>query len=183
MAACALKIPQRVTAAAIVSGMGILDMPPGPIAGMSPSDRQTWWLARRTPWLLRLLMRILARNVRRDPDLSFIKSTLPESDKEAIERPEVTRLFRESILEAFRQGTRGPARDYTIAARPWGFRLQDISMTVHLWHGEDDKNVPPIMARHVASSIPNCQARFLPGEGHFSLIGNHIEEILTVLTS
>jgi hypothetical protein len=56
-------------------------------------------------------------------------------------------------------------------------------MKVHLWHGEIDKNAPLALAQYVASAIPDCDARFLPEEGHFSLIGNHIEEILTVLTS
>lgn len=180
--ACALKIPQRLTSTAIVCSMGILDMPGG-VVGMAKSDRQTWWLAGKVPWLWRLIVRILLPRRLRNPDLAFVKSNLPESDKKNLEQAEVTRLVRESLLEAIREGTRGAAWDYTILARPWGFRLQDISMKVHLWHGESDINVPPSMARYIADTIPNCQARFVPGEGHFSLVGNYIEEILTVLTS
>jgi len=104
-------------------------------------------------------------------------------DRMALERAGGPQLLRETILEAVRFGTRGVARDYTILARPWGFRLQEISMEVHLWHGESDKNWPSAIARYVASAIPSCQARFLPEEGHFTLSGNHIEEILTILTS
>jgi pimeloyl-ACP methyl ester carboxylesterase len=182
VAACAFRIPQRLTTAAIVSGMGTLDMP-RTIVSMSQSARRSLWLAGRAPWLFRLVLKIFPRNLHRDPDVSFIKSTLPEPDRMTWERPGVTRVFRESMLEAFRRGTRGVARDYAILARPWGFQLQDISMEVYLWHGESDKDVPPAMARYVASAIPNCHAEFLPEEGHFSLLGNHIEEILTVLTS
>jgi pimeloyl-ACP methyl ester carboxylesterase len=183
VSACAFKIPQRLNAAAIVSGMGTLDMPQ-PIIGMSQSDIQEWWLARRTPWLWRLIVRImLPRRLRHDPDYSYVKTGVTESDRAALELPEVTRIIRESAVEAIRQGTRGVAMDYTVIARSWGFRLQDIPMEVHLWHGDDDRNAPPAMARYVADAIPNCRARFLPGEGHFDLIGNHIEEILTVLTS
>jgi len=183
VAACAFKIPQRLTAAAIVSGGGTFDMPQ-PIEGIPKSYLQMSWLARRIPWLHRLVVKILLpRQLLRDPDYSSLKATLPEVDRMALERPGGTQLLRESILEAVRCGTRGVATDYAILWRPWGFRLQDISIEVHLWHGESDKNVPPAMARYVASAIPSCQARFLPEEGHFSLAGNHIEEILTILTS
>jgi hypothetical protein len=37
------------------------------------------------------------------------------------------------------------------------------------------------MGRHLAAVIPQCQARFLPEEGHFSLPVNHMEEILRIL--
>jgi hypothetical protein len=38
-----------------------------------------------------------------------------------------------------------------------------------------------ILGRHLAAVIPQCQARFLPEEGHFSLPVNHMEEILRIL--
>jgi pimeloyl-ACP methyl ester carboxylesterase len=53
-AACAYKIPQWLSAAGIVSGLGPLDAP-GATEGMAKSDRQTYDLARKTPWLLRPL--------------------------------------------------------------------------------------------------------------------------------
>lgn len=61
-------------------------------------------------------------------------------------------------------------------SNPWGFRLEDISMPVCLWHGEADANVSLSAARHVADTIPSCQATFLPGEGHWLFL-RHWEEI------
>jgi len=58
VAACAFKIPQRLTAAAIVSGMVTLDTPES-FTTVSQSDRQELGLARRLPWLFRLVVRIL----------------------------------------------------------------------------------------------------------------------------
>jgi pimeloyl-ACP methyl ester carboxylesterase len=83
--------------------------------------------------------------------------------------------------EVFRSGTRGVALDYALNVKPWGFELEDISTEIHLWHGEDDTIVPPAMGRYLAKTIPNCHARFLPGEGHFSLLPNYAVEILQVL--
>ncbi len=45
-------------------------------------------------------------------------------------------------------------------ARPWGFRLQDITVPVYLWHGGADINVPISVGRYVAESIPDCTERF-----------------------
>jgi pimeloyl-ACP methyl ester carboxylesterase len=69
--------------------------------------------------------------------------------------------------EAFRQGPAAFATDLALASRPWGFRLQDIRVAVHLWHGELDVSTPLAMGRHLAATIPGCNARFVPGEGHF----------------
>jgi pimeloyl-ACP methyl ester carboxylesterase len=52
---------------------------------------------------------------------------------------------------------------------------------VHLWHGEADINVPIAMARFVADQIPNCQVRTFAGEGHFSMLLKHEDEVLQIL--
>jgi hypothetical protein len=64
----------------------------------------------------------------------------------------------------------GPALELRLYARPWGFRLEDIQVPVHLWHGEQDANNPIAMARHLAAAIPDCQASFYPGEGHLHFV-------------
>ena len=64
-----------------------------------------------------------------------------------------------------------------------GFNLADISTTVYLWHGEEDRAAPPAMGRYLTRAIPNCRAKFLPGEGHTTLFLNHADDIFGVLTS
>jgi pimeloyl-ACP methyl ester carboxylesterase len=81
------------------------------------------------------------------------------------------------LREGFRQGSNGPARDVVLLGRRWGFRLEDIKPQVYLWQGEADTLVPPAMGRHMAATIPNCQATFYPGEGHL-LVVDHIAEII-----
>jgi pimeloyl-ACP methyl ester carboxylesterase len=70
-----------------------------------------------------------------------------------------------------------------LLARPWGFSLEDITATVYLWHGEADRAAPAAMGKYLASKIPNCLAKFLPGEGHTTLFLNHADEIFGVLIS
>ena len=184
-AACALKIPQRLTAAAIVSCFGPYDVP-RITDGIARPNRLNWLLARRAPWLYRLFLgQMMVRPARRDPDgtISRFAASVPEPDKKVLAQPGVGQMFMDMIIEAVRSGTRGAAWDSKLLTRPWGFRPQDISMEVHLWHGEADINAPPAMGRYVASAIPNCRAKFLPDEGHISLFINHIGEILSVLVA
>ena len=182
-AACAFKIPERLTAVAIVSGVSPTNVP-----GVTPGswERHRFSsLAIRFPWLMRLLLRMGDRHARRHPDrfISQFTANLAEQDREVFTRREVRQNFIDDVLEADRSGTRGVVWDMIVLSRPWGFRLQDLSTEIYLWHGELDRVVPPSMGRYMADVIPNCQAKFLVDDGHVSLIVNHIEEILGVLVS
>jgi pimeloyl-ACP methyl ester carboxylesterase len=101
-------------------------------------------------------------------------------DRQVVERPEVRQILVEDLREAFRRGSRGATHDFLLFCRPWGFRLEDISMPVYLWQGDADRNVPPSMGRYQALAIPNCQATFYPGEGHLFLV-DRMPEILSAL--
>jgi len=98
----------------------------------------------------------------------------------AVHDTELKRAFTRSLGEVYRQGARGVARDMAICARPWGFRLEDIRLSVDVWQGEADTNVPPAMGRYLARTIPHARAHFFPAEGHFMVV-NHIQEIFGTL--
>ena len=149
---------------------------------MTRSERLRAFVGRRAPWLARLFLSMTTRNAVQDPTAFILRTLgrLPEADKAILARPEMLQRIADDLREAFRSGTRGVAWDYSLVTRPWGFRLEDISIEIQLWHGEDDLSVSPIMGHHLASTIPNCRAKFLPHEGH-SLINNHTQEILSNL--
>jgi pimeloyl-ACP methyl ester carboxylesterase len=181
-AACALRIPQRLIAVAIVCGLGPLDIPDC-TDGMIRKNHLIFFLGRRLPWLARISLGRMAYRVRRNPEemLGRMLVELPDPDKAVLERPEVKNTMKDNIVEALRRGSRGVACELLLYTRPWGFLLNDIATRVDLWHGEQDASVPPTMGRYQASTIPNCRAMFYPGEGHFSLVINHMEEILSSL--
>lgn len=183
-AACALKIPQRLRAAGIVSGIGPFDAP-GALNKMRPLNRRLALIGRWAPWLFRLVAWPSVRALRRDPEGYFARAMadMPDPDRATLAQDEIRLCLQRAGQEAFRSGSRGAALENALTARPWGFRLQDIATEVHLWHGELDRNVPVAMARTVASTIPNCQARFYEKEGHASLLANHQEAILDTLTA
>lgn len=180
-AACAFKIPQRLVRVGIISGLGPFDQPAA-AEGMGPAGRLLFGVARRAPWLMHGPAWLLAQGVRHFPDrfMALTERALPASDRAILSRPDVRRAFLEDAAEAFRAGPRGAAWDAVLYGRPWGFRLQDIAVPVYLWHGEADTEVPVSMGRYQANAIPNCQATFFLGEGHF-LVVDRIEEILGAL--
>ncbi len=176
VAACAWKVPQRLTGATIVSGTAPFDLP-GVKEVLSKQDRQLYGLADKTPRLFRLPLWKIKRDVRKDPSsIITLFTDLCESDKALLDQPNVKRQAEQMVVEAFRQGTRGAARDLTIEARPWGFSLHEITFPVNIWHGESDI-VPVQEARLMAEAMPNVRCRFLPNEGHLLFV-RHFEEIL-----
>lgn len=179
-AACAYKISQRLTHVAIISGVGPMDLP-GAIEEMPRVRQLGTKVARNTPWLLRPLL-WLTSNPHRSPERFYERmlSGNSNADRALLSRPEMKAMLIRNYLEATRAGMRSFAREGIIASNPWGFSPADITVPVYLWHGEDDANVSLSAVRYLAETIPNCRARFLPGEGHWLILG-HWQEILSEL--
>jgi len=181
VAACAWKVPQRLTSATIVSGTAPFDLP-GVRESLSKEDRRLYGMADKLPRLFRLPLWKVAREVRKNPSsILSLFTELGESDKAMLAQPNVKRQFEQMVVEAFRQGTRGAAHDLTIEARPWGFSLHEIELPLAIWHGEEDI-VPIQEARLLAEAIPNAHGRFFPNEGHLLLV-RHFEEVLNSVVS
>jgi pimeloyl-ACP methyl ester carboxylesterase len=176
--ACAFKIPERLTVAGIVCGMGPAEAP-----GMKESG--SWTLPGKFSLFRRFSVFLMFIGLRKDPDkvLARSKEMFSEPDRNLLDQPEVARVFIESMQEALRPGTGGANQDAAIYARPWGFRLQDITTDVRLWHGEPDITVLVSVGRYHADAIPNCHAVFFDNEGHFTLLYNRIREILGALVT
>jgi pimeloyl-ACP methyl ester carboxylesterase len=158
--ACARKIPDRLTCAGILSGVGLYWDPGEPwVRPSSLDDAESFWL-----------------------DSSM---RLPEPDRKVVLDPGTLRILTAELFERFRQGSHGPAYERELYGKDWGFRLEDVSpdVDVHLWHGELDMNVPVSMGRSLAEAIPNCETEFYAEEGHYSTVLNHLEEIIKTLSS
>jgi pimeloyl-ACP methyl ester carboxylesterase len=178
-AACALKIPQRLTAVGIACGVGPIDAPHA-TEGMIKINRMGLHLAGKAPRLATLIFILVAVGLRFCPKriLGHIASKLSEPDRRALQEENLKRILSDSFRESVRSGHSGPTSDLVLYANPWAFRLQEISIQVHLWHGEKDNIIPPSMGRYLAETIPDCKATFYPEEGHFSLVVHHMTEFL-----
>ena len=183
VAACAWKIPERLPSATIISGNAPMDVPEA-AGSMTTQDRQLYTLARRAPWLLRLLLWQIARGARKDPQSIFkLFAEVSPPDRAALEQPEIRQLLADMVAGAFQSGTRGVAWDWKLEALPWGFPLSDVRMPVAVWHGEQDRLVPVEHGCYMASALPLAQPHIVPYEGHISLISRHYEAILRTALS
>jgi pimeloyl-ACP methyl ester carboxylesterase len=182
--ACARKIPQRLIAAGVVCGLGPVSES-WALRDMLWSRRLVFSLARKTPWVLRLVSSAVFEPVlRRRPTmiLSMIARTPVLPDRRVLERPEVGQALLASILESIREGTRGILHELSLYTQDWDFRPEEVALSVDLWHGEADPIVPVAHARALMRQLPRVRPVILPGEGHFSLPINHMGSILLALT-
>jgi len=183
VAACALKIPHRLATVAMISSIAPFDAPEAtkgmgwPYQLLFSLARNSHTLAKLSWWLMNLTYR---QNTKRFFD--FEASLSPESDKALLKEPDIRAIVMQDYAEAIRAGARGTTWEMMLLARPWGFRLEDITVDVYLWHGEKDVRTPLTMGKYLASAIPNCHATFLPGEGHH-MFYRHWGKILSILLS
>jgi pimeloyl-ACP methyl ester carboxylesterase len=178
-AACAWKLSEHLTGAGIVSCLAPLDTP-GAVAGMGRRNRLSFQLVGRLAILRRVFFAAMAASVSRSPDRLLERGVEAAVDKKYLDRPDVRKILAGSLSEAFLSGSRGPAWEMGLYARPWGFRLEDIRAPVYLSHGEEDANAPVTMGRYLATVIPECQATYYPGEGHLHFV-DRLPEILAAV--
>jgi pimeloyl-ACP methyl ester carboxylesterase len=69
------------------------------------------------------------------------------------------------------------AHDNTLEARPWNVPLHQIQVPIQIWHGEDDRLVPPQASRILTDALPRATTHFVPEAGHF-MIADHVDNIL-----
>jgi pimeloyl-ACP methyl ester carboxylesterase len=179
--AIAYRFPARVLGTACCSGVAPIDSPKD-LQGLSGGDRLAYRLARRAPWLVGGILRSYAwlAKVRPKAALDSFEKSISETDRAALRRlnksPAETMAY---LVEAFRQGPRGVVQDYRNLADSFGFRLEEIAVPVHFWHGDADTVVAKAHFDSMTQATAQAVPHFCPGEGHL-LIFDHIEHALTV---
>ena len=106
---------------------------------------------------------------------------LPACDVEVLNRPKVKSAFMEDYRRFSSTSAMAAAQDFHLFATDWGFRLEDITPPVNVWHGDEDRNVPYWHGRLQADRIPEARMHECPGEGHL-LVVDHLEEILRTVS-
>ena len=165
--AAGIALGERVTRVAIVSGVATSEMPDYRKA-ICPTDRAMTLLARRAPWLGRVLMRRALKQARERPE-RFGKTAdrdFPAPADQEIMDNGLRQVFPELFLEAGRNGPAGIMEDFAVWARPSGLALGPINTPLHLWHGGDDGTVPVSHSRWIASQIPSAELTVWPSVGH-----------------
>ena len=152
--------------------------------GLDRADRLSMTLATRARPLAQVYWRLARRTVLRRPE-SFIaefEKELSVPDRVVIADPELGRQFLvDTTQEALRESPSGVVDDWAIAARDWGFGLDQIAIHTRLWHGDADESVPLFALAARGRHDPDSELTVLRGEGHLLL--NHFPELFRALTT
>lgn len=176
VAACAYKIPERITKAAIIVGVTPTNTK-GVLEGISFLEKIIWKCYQKFPFIRTLSAAIAFKYF---PFISLQYSFAAKEDRIAF-RKRPSNITRKIMGEAFRQGLKGLELDLKVFNDDWRFNLKDIRVKVYLWYGAKDKNVPLKMGKYYKSQIPNSKLFIDQNGGH--LFRYNIEDkLLSTLT-
>ena len=180
--ACARAIPGYLNKVTVACGLGPIDAP-NATSGMMLSNRVLFRYGKFFPPVLHLSTFLMVRQLSSKPAKGLKKFVegLPEPDRLVLSKTDAQDFVAASAVEGVRQGSAPLLEEIGIYSRSWGFKLEDLNVPVSLFQGEVDIDVPASMARHQASLIPDCEINLYPDDGHFSLLVNHIDEIIASL--
>lgn len=158
-----------------------LAVPVGPLTGNVPEDRLGLFhrllffgLGRR-PRLFEALLGGYRRLVRWKPRRAVALGAIGQcrADRKLLHTPAIQDFLSETFRDGLEPGTRGPAIDMELFARPWDVPLQRISAETRIWIGSGDRLVPLSAARRLAAAIPGSTLTELDGQGHFWILPEH----------
>jgi pimeloyl-ACP methyl ester carboxylesterase len=180
--ACAATMPDRVAAVGAVS-----TIPPGFSARRS----------RRTAPIYRLPLMALRGRPRgiqqvTDPALSLARRRpvalrklfalgAAAGDRDLLRTNEAREVAARRFLAATARGSWPMIEEFLVCCSPWGFELDSVAPTVHLWHGLRDPIIPIQHADAIRRELPQVWPRFIKA-GHFFLRAR-IGEVLRPLAT
>ena len=179
--ACALKIPERLTSAVIVSGAGQMNQPEVK-NNLDLKHRIFWNVADKFPVLLPLMLNRM-RKYREMPDediMARAEKNMPKADFEVFKQNDRLTLSKKGIEETFRD-MNGVAMDVRLPIRPLGFNLGDINFPITFFHGKQDNTVPIEVVEWMVPRIPNAKLVTYPYDGHMSVLCAHFDKIAKAL--
>jgi pimeloyl-ACP methyl ester carboxylesterase len=185
--ACAALLPVRCLAAATIAGAAPYDSPGLDwMAGMAEENHEEFRAALAGEADLTTFLNGAAGSLREISAAQVadgLGGLLSETDKAAL-TAEFADHLSASLRAAVTRGIDGWRDDDLAFTRDWGISLEALghATPVAIWQGDQDRMVPSAHGAWLAANIPLARARFLPGEGHLSLI-NRLGEILDDLMS
>lgn len=169
--ACAALLPDRVTRVAVLVSLAPCDADGLDwFAGMTASNTNEYTKALAGPDQLAASLHERSVGIRADPRrlLAELRWELTESDLQVVADAGIRAMLVRNYREALSVSADGWIDDALSFCTPWGFSLDDISVPVLLWHGEQDMFSPASHTRWLAEHIPRGRAVLHPREAHFA---------------
>ncbi|BBY53508.1 alpha/beta hydrolase [Mycobacterium koreense] len=179
---CAAAMPDRVVAAGVLGGVAPSTGPDGMPSGLMKLAAVAAPVLEVAGGPISAVASSVIRLVRpvASPALGLYARLSPEGDRQLLGRPEFKAMFLDDLLNGSRKQLAAPFADAVVFAHDWGFRLEEVTVPVHWWHGDADHIIPFSHGEHVVARLPEATMYPMPGESHLGGLGR-AEEILTTL--
>lgn len=181
--ACAHSLKARLTGVVVVCCNAPGDNSES-LADMLPGERIMLNMSYRWPFFAYLLMKtqeIVLRRARSSRLIQFARK-LPSPDRQMFDRAEYRSLVRQEAICASKTSAKAAVQDFALY-RDWGFRLEEISIPVELFHGAMDANVPLSHARQLADRLPKGKLHIYPRHGHLSILDERLAILHSVVSA
>ncbi len=182
--ACILSDSSRIQNASIVSGATPYSYE-GTLKGMWFPVKIIHWMASwKNDKPLRKFIESDFDDLLHKPEkrLKQLQNYLPAADKKLLtEHPEYGWEFIDGSKESYIQSIDAVVQEWKLYVSDWNMELNTIHFPINLWYGSEDKMAPVARGTYYKNELPNASLKIVEDEGHFSLIRNHLEEILVEL--
>jgi pimeloyl-ACP methyl ester carboxylesterase len=170
--ACASRLPNRIHACSLVSGLGPIAEAPQLLSNAHFFNRIMLRAALVAPGLVGTIVFLLSSILKHCPHwmVAWLTLVSPRYDQCILREPAVSDLLTRNFALALSGSAWGPAHDVHIMASKWNFRLEGIGVPCHFWHGDSDSHVPFEMSSYMAGKIPGAGLTKIEGEGHFMIV-------------
>lgn len=174
-AAVAATVPDRVRTAALVSSVA---PPPVQRECAGPRERLGQVVLQHVPGAARAMFGLASAFAEYSPEHleRTLRADASRHDEELFDGPAGELLLADAAA-AFRQGSRGPAREYRQLGSDWGVDLQEPHAPLSLWHGRNDGSVPCAHARATETHVRDADLTVVT-DGHYSTLLRNADAIL-----
>ena len=173
--ACAATLGDRVTATATAGCPAPSD---GPRLGL-PFDRLLYPAARRAPRLARSLIAFAAAAPARLRESQTRRALRSAADLRVLDNLPGGSLSA-WMDGATAHGPRGVFDDYYATGSDWRGLARSTEAPVHVFHGRQDRLVPPAHGLRLADLLPAAELHLIDDSGHF-LLHEHLPEVARAL--
>jgi pimeloyl-ACP methyl ester carboxylesterase len=143
-------------------------------------------LSDRAPWLFNAMFSAGGFYARHRPQsfIKYLKKMTNESGYQLFEDERIVDVFGKTQQESYAQGGKGVAEDARVHYRDWGFRLEQIAMPIHIFHGTLDQLVPFAFGEHLVNNAPGASLHRFVDLGHlFPAMPEYQRQIFTTAKS
>jgi pimeloyl-ACP methyl ester carboxylesterase len=181
--ACADAMPDRMMVGALLGGVAPTCGPDAVSGGPAALAKRFHSVITHCELPLSATMTAIAWSARpfANTALTLYARVSPESDRRILLRPEFRAMFLDDLLSGSKMGLRAPVLDVILFGQDWGFRLGDIQVPFHAWHGDADNFVPFEHGAHMVSLLPDAQLHPMPGESHLGGLGQAERTLQTLM--